>query len=137
MENDFITTLNTNEKILFLNTILSLIKSDGKIDDKERELAHELSKIYNINEHLTKLPDKETLFKEIKTTIKDRKKAMLLLRELLITTHIDDDFEEKEMEFIEQVAQTLGIEDRLIIELNQLILDYKLLQIKSKKIMEG
>lgn len=98
MEDDFISTLNADEKLLFLKSLLAMIKADGRIDDKERELAHELARLYDVSgcsEVLKNPQPKHILLDEVKVLAKDRKKAMLLLRELLIIAHIDDDFDEK------------------------------------------
>ena len=140
MEDDFISTLNADEKLLFLRSLLAMIKADGRIDDKERTLAHELARLYDVagcSEVLKNPQPKSMLLNEMKALAGNRKKAMLLLRELLIIAHIDDDFDEKEMSFVEEAARTLEIDERLVLELNQLILDYKLLQVRAGKIMEG
>lgn len=140
MEDDFISTLNADEKLLFLRSLLAMIKADGRIDDKERALAHELARLYDVagcSEVLKNPQPKSMLLNEIKALAGNRKKAMLLLRELLIIAHIDDDFDEKEMSFVEEAARALEIDERLVLELNQLILDYKLLQVRAGKIMEG
>lgn len=140
MEDDFISTLNADEKLLFLKSLLAMIKADGRIDDKERELAHELARLYDVSggsEVLKNPQPKSMLLNEMKALAGNRKKAMLLLRELLIIAHIDDDFDEKEMSFVEEAARALEIDERLVLELNQLILDYKLLQVRAGKIMEG
>lgn len=140
MEDDFISTLNADEKLLFLKSLLAMIKADGRIDDKERALAHELARLYDVagcSEVLKNPQPKSMLLNEMKALAGNRKKAMLLLRELLIIAHIDDDFDEKEMEFVEQVSLALGIDEKLVLELNQLILDYELLQLRAKKLMEG
>ena len=140
MEDDFISTLNADEKLLFLRSLLAMIKADGRIDDKERTLAHELARLYDVagcSEVLKNPQPKSMLLNEMKALAGNRKKAMLLLRELLIISHIDDDFDEKEMSFVEEAARALEIDERLVLELNQLILDYKLLQVRAGKIMEG
>lgn len=140
MEDDFISTLNADEKLLFLRSLLAMIKADGRIDDKERALAHELARLYDVagcSEVLKNPQPKSMLLDEMKALAGNRKKAMLLLRELLIIAHIDDDFDEKEMSFVEEAARALEIDERLVLELNQLILDYKLLQVRAGKIMEG
>lgn len=140
MEDDFISTLNADEKLLFLKSLLAMIKADGRIDDKERELAHELARLYDVSgcsEVLKNPQPKSMLLNEMKALAGNRKKAMLLLRELLIIAHIDDDFDEKEMSFVEEAARALEIDERLVLELNQLILDYKFLQVRAGKIMEG
>jgi len=140
MEDDFISTLNADEKLLFLRSLLAMIKADGRIDDKERALAHELARLYDVagcSEVLKSPQPKSMLLNEMKALAGNRKKAMLLLRELLIIAHIDDDFDEKEMSFVEEAARALEIDERLVLELNQLILDYKLLQVRAGKIMEG
>ena len=140
MEDDFISTLNADEKLLFLRSLLAMIKADGRIDDKERTLAHELARLYDVagcSEVLKNPQPKSMLLNEMKALAGNRKKAMLLLRELLINAHIDDDFDEKEMSFVEEAARALEIDERLVLELNQLILDYKLLQVRAGKIMEG
>lgn len=140
MEDDFIANLSTEERLVFLKTMLMMIKIDARVDDRERALAHELMKTYNVsefNEIFEQMQSKEALLTEIKNVIKERKKALLLLRELLIIVHIDDDFDEKEMMFIGQIAHVLNIDEDLVLELNQLVLDYKLIRLKSKKLMEG
>lgn len=140
MEDDFISTLNADEKLLFLRSLLAMIKADGRIDDKERALAHELARLYDVagcSEVLKNPQPKSMLLNEMKALAGNRKKALLLLRELLIIAHIDDEFDEKEMEFVEQVSLALGIDEKLVLELNQLILDYELLQLRAKKLMEG
>ena len=140
MEDDFISTLNADEKLLFLRSLLAMIKADGRIDDKERTLAHELARLYDVagcSEVLKNPKPKSMLLNEMKALAGNRKKAMLLLRELLIIANIDDDFDEKEMSFVEEAARALEIDERLVLELNQLILDYKLLQVRAGKIMEG
>ena len=140
MEDDFISTLNADDKLFFLRSLLAMIKADGRIDDKERTLAHELARLYDVagcSEVLKNPQPKSMLLNEMKALAGNRKKAMLLLRELLIIAHIDDDFDEKEMSFVEEAARALEIDERLVLELNQLILDYKLLQVRAGKIMEG
>ena len=140
MEDDFISTLNADEKLLFLRSLLAMIKADGRIDDKERALAHELARLYDVagcSEVLKNPQPKSMLLNEMKALAGNRKKAMLLLRELLIIAHKDDDFDEKEMSFVEEAARALEIDERLVLELNQLILDYKVLQVRAGKIMEG
>lgn len=140
MEDDFIANLSTEERLVFLKTMLMMIKTDARVDDRERALAHELMKTYNVsefNEIFEQMQSKEALLTEIKNVIKERKKALLLLRELLIIVHIDDDFDEKEMIFIGQIAHVLNIDEDLVLELNQLVLDYKLMRLKSKKLMES
>lgn len=140
MDDNFISELTSEERQIFLKAILHLITIDGRIDDREREMAHELFRIYNItnpNEILKQPLHNENILNEIKLIITEHKKALFLLRELLIIAHIDDDFDEKEMFFIENVAHTLNVDNNTVLELNQLILDYKLWQQKYKKIMEG
>lgn len=140
MFDGFIDTLAPKEKYVFIKTLLYMVKIDGKIEDEERKLAHELIKIYDAEkwrEELKKTQTKNMLLEEIKTTITERKKGLFLLRELLIVAYIDNNFDQKEMSFIEQISQVLKIEPEIVIELNRLILDYKLLQLKSKKIMEA
>ncbi len=140
MSDNFIDSLSSEEKAVFLKSLIFMIKIDGKIDDAERQMAHDLVSIYkleNCGDILKNIGSKEELLSEILRTVKDRKKAILLIRELLIIAHIDEDFDEKEMQFIKEVAQKLNIDDRLVLELNQLILDYKLWQFKMEKILEA
>ena len=87
MEDDFISTLNADEKLLFLRSLLAMIKADGRIDDKERTLAHELARLYDVagcSEVLKNPQPKSMLLNEMKALAGNRKKAMLLLRELLM-----------------------------------------------------
>lgn len=140
MSDNFIDSLSSEEKTVFLKSLIFMIKIDGKIDDAERQMAHDLVDIYkleNCGDALKNIGSKEELLSEISRTIKDRKKAILLIRELLIIAHIDEDFDETEMQFIKEVAKKVDIDDKLVLGLNQLILDYKLWQFKMEKILEA
>lgn len=138
MNDDFISDLSPKECLIFLKTLLYMIKIDSKVDNRERELSRKLIKTYNAaqwRDELQKPILREELLNDIKSTISTRHKSLLLIRELLIVAHIDNEFDDKEMTFIEQVAEALNVDDNSVLELNDLILSYKLLQLRMQKIM--
>lgn len=140
MADDYIQQLNESEKITFVRALIFLIKSDGRIDDRERECIHEIVNIYDIKNKVAAInapAGEDVLLSEIANTIKDRHKALALIRELLTMAHVDDELGDAEATFIERVAAKLNIEPEKVLQINELVLERKAWLVKSAVVMES
>ncbi len=140
MADDYIQQLSETEKVTFVRALIFLIKSDGRVDDHERECIHEIVNIYNIKNKVAAINapmGEDILLTEIANTINDRHKALLLIRELLTMAHVDEELGDAEVNFIEKVAAKLNIEPEKVLQINELVLERKDWLVKSAVVMES
>lgn len=140
MTDDYIQQLSEQEKITFVRALIFLIKADGRVDDRERECIHEIVEIYGVGNKMAAINapmGKDVLLPEIANTIKDRHKALALIRELLTMAHVDDELGDEEVNFVEKVAAELNIEPEKVLEINELVLERKAWLVKSAAVMES
>lgn len=139
MMDNFVQDLNKQEKTIFVRALLFLIKADGRVDERERALIHEVVDIYGFKENIKELNapmTEEIILSEITANINDRSKALFLLRELLIMANIDDELDDNEISFIEKVAKSLNVEDEKVLAINDLVLTRKEWLLRSAMVME-
>ena len=140
MADDYIQQLSETEKVTFVRALIFLIKSDGRVDDHERECIHEIVNIYNIKNKVAAINapmGEDILLTEIANTINDRHKALLLIRELLTMAHVDEELGDAEVNFIEKVAAKLNVEPEKVLQINELVLERKDWLVKSAVVMES
>lgn len=140
MADDYIQQLSETEKVTFVRALIFLIKSDGCVDDHERECIHEIVNIYNIKNKVAAINapmGEDILLTEIANTINDRHKALSLIRELLTMAHVDEELGDAEVNFIEKVAAKLNIEPEKVLQINELVLERKDWLVKSAVVMES
>lgn len=140
MTDDYIQQLSEQEKITFVRALIFLIKADGRVDDRERECIHEIVEIYGVGNKMAAINapmGEDVLLPEIANTVKDRHKALALIRELLTMAHVDDELGDEEVNFVEKVAAKLNVEPEKVLEINELILERKAWLVKSAAVMES
>ena len=140
MADDYIQQLSETEKVTFVRALIFLIKSDGRVDDHERECIHEIVNIYNIKNKVAAINapmGEDILLTEIANTINDRNKALSLIRELLTMANVDEELGDAEVNFIEKVAAKLNIEPEKVLQINELVLERKDWLVKSAVAMES
>lgn len=140
MTDDYIQQLSEQEKITFVRALIFLIKADGRVDDRERECIHEIVEIYGVGNKMAAINapmGEDVLLPEIANTVKDRHKALALIRELLTMAHVDDELGDEEVNFVEKVAAGLNIEPEKVLEINELVLERKNWLVKSVAVMES
>ena len=139
-ENLLIQEMDIKEKIVFLQSFIYLIRTDGKIDQAEKDLIAELIKSYQIASQyfagINRVPTKENLLNSLKQIVPNRAHGLFLLKELLTIANIDDTLVKEEIQFIESVAEILNIEKEKILQINGLILERKVWLTKNEIIME-
>ncbi len=123
---EYVETLSINEKLIFVKLIVKLISGDGKISDDERAFVKVLSKQYRISsdysDEINRHYSEEELLEQV-SVIKDRRKSLYLIKELLSVANADEELEDREIDFIIKVSNVLDVEDEKVAEINQLVLD--------------
>ena len=128
MENDmgYLTSMNEDERVVFLKALARLAMADGEFDDEEKLFVREMALLFAVP---------ESRFEEIKTIasdkeivesvkiIKDRQKAMQLVKEMCLLANSDGDLSEKEVVLIGEVGQAMGLELEKIEQISQWVID--------------
>ena len=123
---EYVKSLTSQEKVLFIRMIIALIGEDDEVDVKERNFIKEISRQYKISKSEFDLVQircsGEELINEA-ADILDRNKSLFLIKELLTVANTDNNLDDREIDFIIQLSTALNIEDEKIMEINQLVLD--------------
>jgi len=139
MDDDYIKTLDYEEKIVFLKIFCAMVRADGVIDAEEIKFLKMISKRYGV--------DNSTIVDIIKNTagidyivearkITNRQHALQLVKELCVLANIDQDLHDNELDVVIDVARSMGIEDDKIILINRFVLDSLILTRTGQIILE-
>lgn len=136
---EYVKSLTSQEKILFVRMIVALIKEDGEIEMQERNFIKEIAKQYKVSKaEFDKIQiriSNDDLIQEAEKIL-NRSKGLFLIKELLTVANTDDNLNDKEIDFIIKLCTALNIEDEKVMEINQLILDQINLLERYQTIME-
>lgn len=128
MENDmgYLATMTEDERVVFLKTLARLAMSDGEFDDEEKLFIREMALALGVPENRyaevkAKASDDEIV--EAVKLIKDRKKAMALIKEMCLLANSDGDLDDKEVLLIGRVGQSMGLELEKIEQISQWVID--------------
>lgn len=128
MENDmgYLATMTEDERVVFLKTLARLAMSDGEFDDEEKLFIREMALALGVPERRydeikAKATDDEIV--DAVKVIKDRKKAMALIKEMCLLANSDGDLADKEVLLIGRVGQSMGLELEKIEQISQWVID--------------
>ncbi len=138
-EYNYIQTLNSNEKRLFVECFCCMVYSDKNVAKEEIEFLKGIGKMYDIQENeivtiLKTMKRDEILDKVAQLT--DRKKALQLVKELCYLANSDSGLDDNEIDFIIDVAEKMNVESDKIKQINKWVLDKILLQKTGEIILE-
>lgn len=136
-EYEYISTLNPEEKKLFVESFCCMVCSDKKVSKEEIDFLKSIGKMYDIPEadivYIMKNLNRDSILDKIQT-ITERKKALQLIKELCYLANSDSGLDEDEIDFIIDVAERLRIENDKIKQINKWVLD-KLVLLKTGDII--
>lgn len=139
MENDMqsIENMSEDEKVVFLKALARLAKADGSFDDNEKEFIREIALVYGVPstryDEIMKVGSDEELVKAV-AQIKDRKKALELVKEMCMLANSDSDLSDNEILLIGRVGQAMGIELEKIQQISKWVID-RLVWIEEGKLI--
>lgn len=125
-QTNYITALSEEEKIIFLQALTSLARSDDKFEDEEKSFVKDLAIAFGIAKDkaeiiLQNLSDEELLQRASK--IKNRQAALQLIKECCLLANSDGDLSEHEIVLIGKLGQTMGVELEKIEQISQWVID--------------
>lgn len=139
MEDDYINELTEDEKLTFIKLFCMLVKVDGYIEAEEVEILKVVAQKYGLNDSVivSIIGEIDNLnLAEVVRGIQSRKYALELIKELCFFANIDENLDEKEVDFIINVAQNLNIEGDKVILINRWVLDKLALDKAGRTILE-
>lgn len=125
-QTNYITALSEEEKIIFLQALTSLARSDDKFEGEEKSFVKDLAIAFGIAKDkaeiiLQNLSDEELLQRASK--IKNRQAALQLIKECCLLANSDGDLSEHEIVLIGKLGQAMGVELEKIEQISQWVID--------------
>lgn len=128
MENDMevLKKMNEDEKVVYLKALARLAKSDGDFDEDEKEFIINMARVFGITadrrDEVLSLESDEELVEQVKI-IKERPKALELVKEMCMLANADSDLSDREIMLIGKVGTAMGVELEKIQEISQWVID--------------
>ncbi|MBR2273817.1 MAG: TerB family tellurite resistance protein [Alphaproteobacteria bacterium] len=138
-EYDYISTLSAEEKRIFVESFCCMVYTDGNVAKEEIEFLKGIGKLYGITEQeivsILKNMKREVVMENI-AKITDRPKALQLVKELCYLANSDTGLDDREIDFIIDVAETVNIDSEKLKQINKWVLDKIVLQKTGEIILE-
>lgn len=131
--------LNENQKLTFMKVFARLAGRDGVVDGDEKEFIRGMAVTYGIPSARTgeiwKTESEEALLDEVRE-IKNRKAALMLIKEMCFLAHADEVLSDEEVLFIGKVGEAMGIELSKIQEISNWVIERLVWLEKGRLIFE-
>ena len=138
MDDDYISSLSFNEKIIFLKIFCCLVRADGNIDADEINFLKGIAARYGVDNNTVVNIIKDTNIDYVgeARNITNRQHALQLVKEMCVLANIDNDLADAELDIVIDSARAMGIEDEKIVLINRWVLDSLILTKTGQIIME-
>lgn len=138
-EYDYINTLTAGEKRIFVESFCCMVYTDGNVAKEEIDFLKSIGKLYDIAEQdivsILKNMKKDEIMEHI-ATITDRQKSLQLVKELCYLANSDTGLDDREIDFIIDVAEKLNVDSEKLKQINKWVLDKIVLQKTGEIILE-
>ena len=138
-EYDYIETLTANEKRVFVESFCCMVYADSNITKEEIEFLKSIGKLYSISEQdivsILKNMKRDEVMEHI-GTITNRQKSLQLVKELCFLANSDTGLDDREIDFIIDVAEKLNVDSDKLKQINKWVLDKIVLQKTGEIILE-
>lgn len=138
-DKDFIEKLSDGERFIFLKVICGLVASDRQVTREELLYLKDMAKMYNVEGStlvtMIKTADRKALLKQARL-IDERKKALMLIKELCMVANKDTTLEDNEIDYILDVAEMMKIEPNTVKDINSAVNAYITLAQKVSDLLE-
>lgn len=138
MGDDYINELTYDEKIAFLKIFCMLVRSDGYIETEEVDFLNMMAQKYGVDSNVVIgiIGESENfILANEAQKITNRQHAMQLIKELCFFANIDENLDEKEVDFIIEFAKNTNIEGEKVVQINRWVLDSLALTKAGKNIL--
>ena len=138
-EYDYIANLSADEKRIFVESFCCMVYADGNVAKEEIEFLKGIGKLYGIQEQeivsILKNMKKEAVMERV-ATITERTKALHLVKELCYLANSDTGLDDREIDFIIDVAEKVNVDSEKLKQINKWVLDKIVLQKTGEIILE-
>lgn len=135
----FVETLSDAERFIFLKVICGMVASDRRVSKNEISYLKELALQFGVSADtitvMVKSSDTKALLKQARM-ITDRNKALALIKDLCMVANKDIELEDKEIDYILDVAEVLGIDPIRVKDINVVVSSYLDCEKNMKKLLE-
>ena len=136
---EIIASLNEDNKLTFLKVFAKLAAADGHIDDEEKEFITDIALRYGVPsariEEIWRENGEDALIAEVKN-IHNRRAALMLIKEMCILAHADDELSDEEVLFIGQTGEAMGVAPAKVEEISNWVIERIIWQEKGRLIFE-
>ena len=138
MDGDYIKTLSSEERIIFLKIFCCLVRADRNIDAEEISFLKTIAARYGVDNNtvigIIKMQNIDFVAEARKIT--NRGHALQLVKEMCVLANIDNDLADAELDIVIDCARAMGVEDEKIVLINRWVLDSLILTKTGQIIME-
>ena len=131
--------LTEGQKKAFLRAFIKMANVDGHVDNYERDFIQKMAIDFGLF-----IDDMDQFLKDINldeiiadvASIKDRRVALELLKQLCVLAHADHVLSDDEVVFIGSIGQAMGIDPEKVEEISHWVIDYLVWNEQGKLIFE-
>lgn len=138
-EYDYIATLTPEEKRIFVESFCCMVYMDGVVAKEEIEFLKTIGKQFGVAEQeivtILKGMNKDATMEKI-GQITERSKALHLIKELCYLANSDTGLDDREIDFIIDVAEKINVDSEKLKQINKWVLDKIVLQKTGEIILE-
>ena len=138
-DKNFINTLTAGEKFIFVKIICGLVAIDRQVTREELLYLRELALKYDLESEsistMIKTADKPSLIKQARM-ITSRPKALMLIKDLCMVANTDADLEDREIDYILDIAEAMNIEPSIVKDINEVVNEYLAISQKACILLE-
>ena len=139
MEMECLSKLTKKQRIAFIQTFLYLAHADGKLSKTEKDFIINLAEAYGLSEkdrdEVLSVKDEATILKNAKS-IKDKRAAMELIKELCVLAYADEGLTDKELLFIGKIGKATGVKPEKIEQISKWVID-RIIWLEEGKLIFG
>lgn len=126
-DKNFINTLDSTERFIFLKVICGMVACDKQVAKEELLYLRELSLKFEVGSqaiaNMIRNSDTKNLIKQARM-IEDRSKALMLIKDLCMVANNDMNLADDEIDYILDIAEAMGIDAERVKEINAVVNEY-------------
>ena len=135
----FIDTLTPGERFIFLKIICGTVAANRQVSRAELLYVKEMALKYEVSgeslANMIKSSDRKSLIMQARM-ITDRAKALTLIKDMCMVCNIDNNLDDKEIDYILDIAEAMGIEADRVKDINNVVNEYLAISQKACILLE-
>ena len=129
--------LSEEQKMLFLRALARLASVDGSFDEEELSFIKYIANQHGVSDKelsdAIESDSDETVLKDLKT-VKSRRLALEIIKEMCVLAHIDDNLADEEVMFIGKCGLAMGVEPEKTEQISNWVID-RIIWLEQAKII--